>query len=175
MTHEIAAPWLTVPFPAMSCVAIPSDRRAPIFDIGVRVRHKTRAITGKVLEVDGDTVYLEADNGVEMQFALADLEADTPAPAAAARAAAAAAEDTRHQALLDKIPETVVAQAAVRYAREPAARQRGWASLAAREKLDRIGRATGLTLAQLAELVRAGKAHQIAVHAAVASGKTAGR
>jgi hypothetical protein len=145
------------------------------FAIGQRVRHKTRAITGTVLEIDGGTVYLEASNGVEMQFGLGDLEPDTPAPAVAARAAADAARDTRHQELLDKIPESVVGQAAVRYARDPAARQRAWATLTAREKLDRIVKTTGLTLAQLAELVRTGKARQIEAHAAVASGKTAGR
>src|SRR5213079_2940777 len=52
--------------------------RRRIFAIGQRVRHKTRALKGSVLEVDGGTVYLEAENGVEMQFALGDIEDDGP-------------------------------------------------------------------------------------------------
>jgi hypothetical protein len=145
------------------------------FEVGARVRHKTRAITGKVLEIDGKTVYLEADNGVEMQFGLDDLESDTPAPAQVKAAAVAAAQDARHQDLLAKVPESVAGLAAVRYARDPASRQRGWGTLTPTEKLDWVGRATGLSLAQLTTLIRDGKARQIEAHAAVASGKTSGR
>jgi hypothetical protein len=159
----------------MSCIPVCGGRRASIFDIGERVRHKTRPIAGKVLEIDGKTVYLEASNGVEMQFGLDDLESDTPAPAQVKAAAVAAVQDAKHQVLFEKIPASVAGLAAVRYARDPAARQRGWGSLSPTEKLDWVGRATGLSLAQLATLVRDGKARQIEAHAAVASGKAAGR
>jgi hypothetical protein len=152
------------------------------------VRHKSRALKGKVLEVDGDTVYLEADNGVEMQFALGDLEDDTAPPAPAAPAARrqtaaarlspatpppaaapppAATSDARDAELLARIPEGVVGLAAVRFARDPASPRHGWADASAHEKLEWIGRATGLTREQLATLVRTGKARQIEVHAAM--------
>lgn len=142
-----------------------------------------------MLEVDGDTVYFEADNGVEMQFPLGDLEADTgdaaagpaarprgiaprgsPAAAATIRAVAPAAEpDPQHQALLTRMPESVVGLAAVRYARDPKTQRAGWGGLGPTEKLQWIGRVTGLSIDQLDALARAGKARQIEAHAAVAS------
>ena len=139
-----------------------------------------------MLEVDGDTVYLEADNGVEMQFPLGDLELDSGAPSAprpsgdAARGAPAAARvaaapaapaepDPKHQALLTRMPESVVGLAAVRYARDPKTQRAGWATLGPTEKLQWIGRVTGLSLSQLDELARTGKTRQIEAHAAVAS------
>jgi hypothetical protein len=158
--------------------------RPAIFAIGQAVRHKSRALKGKVLEVDGDTVYLEAENGVEMQFTLGDLEADAPpAPpevrraAPASRAAPAApvapaappppSADAKDAELLARIPESVVGQAAVRFARDPGSRRNGWADADAREKLDWVSKTTGLTREQLATLVRTGKAKQIEVHAAM--------
>jgi hypothetical protein len=150
------------------------------------VRHKSRALKGKVLEVDGDTVYLEAENGVEMQFTLGDLVDDTAPAAPSARRQTAAARlspgtppppaaapppaptsDARDAELLARIPEGVVGLAAVRFARDPASPRHGWADASAHEKLEWIGRATGLTREQLATLVRTGKARQIEVHAAM--------
>jgi hypothetical protein len=144
---------------------------------GQRVRHKTRGITGTVLENDGGTVYIEAANGVEMQFAETDLEPDVPTPAArAATAAAVAAADPKHAELLARIPERVVGLAAVRYARDPMTTRRGgWDDLPAHDKLQWVGRASGLSLEQLATLVRAGKARQIEAHAAVFAGKAKNR
>lgn len=150
------------------------------------MRHKTRGVKGRVLEVDGGTVYLEADNGVEMQFAAGDLEADVttaaaPAPRSSARGSSAPAapassapasppsSDAKDAELLARIPESVVGLAAVRYARDPASRRNGWADAGAREKLDWVAKATGLTREQLAQLVRTGKARQIEAHAAVSN------
>ena len=131
------------------------------------MRHKTRNVTGNVLEVDGDTVYLEATNGVEMQFAARELELDAPSPAATQAAAVAASADASDAELLARIPESVVGQAAVRFARDPGSRRHGWVDASAREKLDWVAKTTGLTRAQLATLVRTGKAKQIEVHAAM--------
>ncbi|MBV8166735.1 MAG: hypothetical protein JO021_08075 [Alphaproteobacteria bacterium] len=140
-----------------------------------------------MLEVDGDTVYLEAANGVEMQFSLRDLEVDAP-PAAGERprgvapmragalrpgvptAPAAPPEpDPKHQALLTRLPESVVGLAAVRYARDPKTQRAGWLNLDPTEKLQWVGRVTGLTIEKLDELSRTGKSRQIEAHAAVAS------
>jgi len=146
-------------------------RRSPIFEVGQRVRHKTRGLTGNVLEVDGATVYLEASNGVEMQFAVGDLEIDAPRPAAAADAKLNAV----HDALLARLPESVIGMAAVRFARDPATARSGWANATSSEKLKWISRATGLSIEQIAALVNAGKARQIEAHAAVLTGKARSR
>ncbi len=158
-----------------------------IFKVGQRVRHKSRDVVGSVLEVDGDTVYLEAANGVEMQFSLGDLEVDSPTaagkrpataspmrpgalrPGVAAAPAPPPEPDPKHQALLTRLPESVVGLAAVRYARDPKTQRAGWLNLDPTEKLQWIGRVTGLTIEQLDTLSRAGKSRQIEAHAAVAS------
>jgi hypothetical protein len=135
------------------------------------VRHKTRGVKGRVLEVDGRTVYLEASNGVEMQFAADELEVDAPEPVSAPRAA----PDPKHHKLLAQMPESVVGLAAVRFARDPTTRRNGWADVTPLEKLQWVSRVTGLSLEQLAELARTGKARQIEAHAAVATGRRSGR
>jgi hypothetical protein len=86
-----------------------------------------------------------------------------PAPVAPAE------PDPKHQALLTRLPESVVGQAAVRYARDPKSQRAGWLNLDPTEKLQWVGRVTGLSLGQLDELSRAGKSRQIEAHAAVAS------
>jgi len=149
-------------------------RRSPIYDIGQRVRHKTRGLKGSVLEIDGGTVYLEASNGVEMQFAATDLEDDAPAPVPAG-ATPEAKLDAKHDALLARLPESVIGMAAVRFARDPATARSGWANLTSSEKLKWISRSTGLSIEQIATLVNAGKARQIEAHAAVLTGKARSR
>ncbi len=132
-------------------------------------------------------VYLEAANGVEMQFQLRDLEVDAPPPAGERPRAVAPMRagalrpgvppapvappepDPKHQALLTRLPESVVGQAAVRYARDPKTQRAGWLNLDPTEKLQWVGRVTGLTIEKLEELSRAGKSRQIEAHAAVAS------
>ena len=150
------------------------------------MRHKSRALKGSVLEVDGATVYLEAENGVEMQFALGDLEDDGPGragpaqpprrfasagPAGPAAAAAQQVPDPKDTELLSRIPESVLGLAAVRFARDPKTQRNGWSDAGAREKLEWVARVTGLSRDQLATLVRAGKARQIEAHASVANGR----
>jgi len=146
-----------------------------------------------VLEVDGQTVYLEASNGVEMQFSASELEVDAPAPAGApapvgarsgtpvragapVRAATPpAAADPKHQQLLALMPESVLGLAAVRFARDPSTQRNGWANTAPFEKLQWVSRVTGLSIEELGTLARAGKARQIEAHTAVASSRRANR
>jgi hypothetical protein len=137
------------------------------------VRHKTRGVQGSVLEVDGQTVYLEASNGVEMQFSITDLEDDAPKPAKPADPGAA--NPAKYQALLERMPESVVGLTAVKFARDPKTARSGWAALSAYDKLGWIARTTGLSIDQLAELARTGKGRQIEAHAAVASSNKAAR
>ncbi len=61
-----------------------------MFSVGQRVWLRDGRRSGTVLECDGDRVYIEQDNGAELDFAAGDLTAERPAeaPAAAANAAA---------------------------------------------------------------------------------------
>jgi len=57
-----------------------------MFSIGQRVWHRDGTRSGKVVEVEGDRVFIEQDNGAELDFRARDL---TPTPPVQARAAAA--------------------------------------------------------------------------------------
>lgn len=66
-----------------------------MFTVGQKVWHRRGQPSGRVLEVDGDRIYLVQDNGVEVDFLARDLSAEAPeavgAGAAARREAAEAA------------------------------------------------------------------------------------
>ena len=49
-----------------------------MFSVGQMVYHRTREHSGKVLECDGDTVYLVQANGVETEFRISDMTATPP-------------------------------------------------------------------------------------------------
>lgn len=49
-----------------------------MFSVGQRVWLRDGQRSGTVLECDGDRVYLEQDNGVELDFRAADLTAEPP-------------------------------------------------------------------------------------------------
>ena len=50
-----------------------------MFPVGQRVWHRDGQRTGIVLECDGDRVYIEQDNGAELDFPARDLSAAPPA------------------------------------------------------------------------------------------------
>ncbi len=60
-----------------------------MFRVGQRVWQRDGKRSGKVLEVDGDRVYIEQENGAELDLRAADLTATPPASVAAAAAAPA--------------------------------------------------------------------------------------
>lgn len=71
-----------------------------MFSVGQRVWHRDGQRSGKVVEIEGDRVYIDQDNGAELDFRAADLTANPPrgakqpgirAPQDAAGAAPAAA------------------------------------------------------------------------------------
>jgi hypothetical protein len=59
-----------------------------MFSVGQRVWLRIGQSSGTVLECDGDRVYIEQDNGVELDFRAADLTAEQPASAGGAGAKA---------------------------------------------------------------------------------------
>jgi hypothetical protein len=52
-----------------------------MFSVGQRVWHRDGKRSGKVLECEGDRVFIEQDNGAELDFRASDLSA-TPPPGA---------------------------------------------------------------------------------------------
>ena len=58
-----------------------------MFSVGQRVWHRDGKRSGKVLECDGDRVFIEQDNGAELDFRASELSATPPAGAKAQGAA----------------------------------------------------------------------------------------
>ena len=50
-----------------------------MFSVGQRVWHRDGKRSGKVLEIEGDLVFIEQDNGAELDFRARDLTATPPA------------------------------------------------------------------------------------------------
>jgi len=108
-----------------------------MFSVGQMVYHRTRNTSGKVLECDGDTVYLVQENGVEIEFRTGDLTSTPPsgksAPATIARGAppAAAAVPSRvltgnditdeHRKVLSIIPPRTLQSVTALFERRPRA------------------------------------------------------
>jgi hypothetical protein len=74
-----------------------------MFSPGQTVYHRTRKLSGKVQECDGNTVYLVQDNGVEIEFPASELTATPPAGKTAL--AAASSIPTRVLTIADITPE----------------------------------------------------------------------
>lgn len=62
-----------------------------MFRIGQKVWHRDGRRSGVVLDLDGDRVFIEQDNGAELDFRASDLTATPPAGAAGSGAAGAGA------------------------------------------------------------------------------------
>jgi len=63
-----------------------SEGEDSMFSVGQRVWHRDGQRSGKVLECDGDRVYIAQDNGAEADFRATDLTATPPAGADASGA-----------------------------------------------------------------------------------------
>jgi hypothetical protein len=127
-----------------------------MFSIGQKVWHRDGRRSGKVLEVDGDQVFIEQENGAELQLRASDLTAVPPAAAdrhgAATAAAAAYAMPDRTLLASDITPEhlRVLALVPVRTVQAVAAlyekrnRGRKFAALDAAGKLNVIAQVTAV-------------------------------
>lgn len=98
-----------------------------MFSVGQTVYHKTGKYSGKVLECDGDTVYLAQANGVEMEFRSGELTATPlqkkiPAEAVAAslsRVLAAKDITDEHRKVLAVIPQRTMQSIVSLFERKP--------------------------------------------------------
>lgn len=100
-----------------------------MFSVGQRVYHRDGRRSGRVVECDGDRVFIEQDNGAELDFDARDLTVTPPEAVAAAPGAAAdrglrAADITpEHVRVLGVIPPRTVQAVAALFERRPGA---GW-------------------------------------------------
>ena len=98
-----------------------------MFSAGQMVYHKTSKHSGKVLECDGDTVYLVQANGVEMEFRSNELTATPPqgksaiAPAIPALSRVLTINDItpEHDKVLAIIPQRTLQSVAALFERRP--------------------------------------------------------
>jgi hypothetical protein len=138
-----------------------------MFSIGQVVYHKTGKHSGKVVECDGDTVYLLQSNGVELDFRADELTTTPPAeksPAekslSAAASAAAGAVPSRvliaaditpeHQRVLAIIPQRTIQAVAALYERRPKAGR--FSVLDVAQKLNFIADVTAVPYRTMKEL-----------------------
>jgi hypothetical protein len=127
-----------------------------MFSVGQRVWHRDGKRSGKVLECDGDRVFIEQDNGAELDFRASDLTTTPPAPTIPAHAAPreggaqplpnralTAAEITpEHLRVLGLIPPRTVQAVAALYEARPGARK--FSALDAAAKLNLIAEITAV-------------------------------
>ena len=123
-----------------------------MFSVGQMVYHRTRALSGKVLECDGDTVYLTQANGVEIEFRSGDLTATPPRGKSAPPVNAAAAVPSRvltvnditpdHRKVLAIIPPRTLQSVTVLFERRPKAGR--FSALDVAQKLNFIAEVTAV-------------------------------
>jgi hypothetical protein len=108
-----------------------------MFTVGQRVWHRDGRRSGKVLEVDGGRVFIEQENGAELDFPAGDLTATPPAGAAMpgarpkdgasaaylapSRTLTAADVTPEHARVLGLVPVRTVQAVALLYERRPGA------------------------------------------------------
>jgi hypothetical protein len=121
-----------------------------MFSVGLMVYHKGGKHSGKVLECDGDTVYLMLPNGVEIDFPQHELTATPPAGKAPApqagpvpsRTLTAADITPEHHKVLAVVPQRTLQSVASLYERQPKAGR--FSALDPAQKLNYIATVTGV-------------------------------
>jgi hypothetical protein len=121
-----------------------------MFSVGQLVYHKSGRHSGKVVECDGDTIYLALSNGVEMNFQRNELTATplagkAPAPVAGiapARVLTAVDITPEHHRVLTIIPQRTIQSVASLYERRPKAGR--FSALDVAQKLNFIASVTGV-------------------------------
>jgi hypothetical protein len=121
-----------------------------MFSIGQIVYHKSGKHSGKVVECDGDTVYLTSANGVEMDFRQTELTATPPAGKAPAPDAGPVPSRTltpaditpEHHKVLAVIPQRTLQSVAALFERQPKAGR--FSALDVARKINFIASVTGV-------------------------------
>lgn len=124
-----------------------------MFSVGQRVYHRDGRRSGKVLECDGDRVFIEQDNGAELDFKASDLTATPPeggamapgsqkAYAMAERVLTTADITPEHVRVLGIIPVRTVQAVAALFERRPTAGK--FSALSTAQKLNLIAEITAV-------------------------------
>ena len=135
-----------------------------MFNVGDKVRNVAANVVGVVVEVDGDRVYFEQENGAEVDFPAASLVLDSDfqtrhADPVAGAVAPSDADEAACAAVLAELYPAVVEIGEAAYAgirRVPGAVVKSWASLSAAQKLGVIATATAVPVADWIEAARPG-------------------
>jgi hypothetical protein len=120
-----------------------------MFKLGDRVRNPARNVVGAVIDIDGDTVYIEQDNGCEVDFPATTLVLEKDFQArhdTSLRAdAAASRSDPVYAAVLANIYPAVLQLGQAEHAaaeRIPGVTPKTWDELSALQKLNAVSAAT---------------------------------
>lgn len=120
-----------------------------MFKVGDTVRHVARNVVGVVVDIDGDTVYLEQSNDCEVAFVASDLVLENEFQAqhdSAVRDDAESHEyDAVYEAVLRNLYPAIVKlgrQSHAQVKRIPGVAEKSWESLSSLQKLNAVSAAT---------------------------------
>ena len=122
-----------------------------MFKPGDIVRNEARNVVGEVIEVDGDTVYIEQANGAEVDFPAAQLVLESDFQKrhnrTAEATAGAKANDPVYEAVVANLFPAVVQLGQRHHAAQPrvaGVAPKGWDELSALQKLTAVSAATNV-------------------------------
>jgi hypothetical protein len=120
-----------------------------MFKVGDRVRNVAANVVGVVIDIDGDTVYLEQANGCEVDFAASALVLESAFQAKHDRSvrddAGARQNDAVYDAVVRNLYPAIVEMGQLAHARTgrvPGVAARDWDELSALQKLNAVSVAT---------------------------------
>lgn len=120
-----------------------------MFKIGDRVRHAARDVVGTVIEIDGATVYIEQDNGAEVDFPAAQLVLESAYQKShdrgTRRDAGSPATDAAYASVIAGLFPAVIELGKRHHAalpRVPGVAPKAWEELSALQKLNAVSAAT---------------------------------
>ena len=120
-----------------------------MFKVGDKVRHVAANVVGTVVEIDGETVYLEQDNGAEVDFAAASLVLEDAYQAkhdtSVRDDASSRAHDALYESVMTNLYPAIVEMGQLAHSRvkpAPGVPAKSWDALSALQKLNAISEAT---------------------------------
>ena len=139
-----------------------------MFKVGDAVRNVAADVAGVVVEIDGDTVYLEQSNGCEVDFAASALVLENEFQAqhdtSVRGDAGSRANDAVYDAVIEKLYPAVVRLGQLCHAGVkpiPGVAPKGWDGLSALQKLNSISAATEVPVKTWVDAIEPGAATPI--------------
>lgn len=122
-----------------------------MFNVGDTVRNVTANVVGVVVELDGDTVYLEQSNGCEVDFDASSLVLENDFQAKhgtdVRKDAGSRENDAVYSAVIDNLYPAIVQLGQTAHANEPRVSgivPKGWHALSSLQKLNAISKAANI-------------------------------